>query len=203
MHIHSTHPSELAIGLSYDPSTQIPCLLEGSRKTSLTLGSDIECTSSSSSFHEVLPLHQYSRSLLRQRRSLQESWTRTFYAPLFSIHKESRVYDVRTESDGLEINTTSESETRSLVLPNSSGKFIGLRYGMLIYAKSTMGWKHTIQPFRLVPDDSLVFEFCKTGNVEGLQALFKLGHASPWDRNADGRTPLWVSNSSLQPWMNC
>lgn len=195
MHIHSDQHSELVVALSYDPGVPIHCIPGSSRKTLLTLTSEIECKSPNSSSHEVSRL-QNSRSLLHQKRSLQESWRRTFYAPLFSVHTESRTYNVRLELEGLETKPASESETRTLVLPNAGGRFIGLRYGMLIYAKSTMGWKHTIQPFRLVPDDSLVFEFCRTGNVEGLRALFKCSHASPWDRNSNGRTPLWVRTFS-------
>lgn len=58
---------------------------------------------------------------------------------------------------------------------------------------STQGWKSTLETFRAVPDGSLIFEFCKDNNVDGIKALFRRGEASKWDRNSLGQTPLHVS----------
>ena len=58
---------------------------------------------------------------------------------------------------------------------------------------STAGWKHTLETFRAVPDDSLMFEFCADGNIDGIKALLSRGEASVWDRDSFGQTPLHVS----------
>lgn len=58
---------------------------------------------------------------------------------------------------------------------------------------STAGWKHTLETFRAVPDDSLIFEFCADGNLDGIKALLNRGEASVWDRDSFGQTPLHVS----------
>jgi hypothetical protein len=70
---------------------------------------------------------------------------------------------------------------------------LGLRFAVqLAVSQSQMGWTHVIQTFRPIPDDSLIFDFCKVGNVEGIKTLFSRGEASPWDVDSDGWTPLHV-----------
>jgi hypothetical protein len=44
-----------------------------------------------------------------------------------------------------------------------------------------------------VSDDSLIFESCKLGNIDGVRLLLDKGEASTWDTNSQGRTPLHVS----------
>lgn len=69
---------------------------------------------------------------------------------------------------------------------------LGISHGLLVTARSTVGWRYTIEPFGAVPENALIFELCKLGNVDGVRLLLQRGEASPLDRDPMGRTPLWV-----------
>ncbi len=65
----------------------------------------------------------------------------------------------------------------------------------VMISKSTRGWQNNLssRAFRAVSDDALIFEFCTTGNVEGIRTLIARGDASVMDRDPRGWTPLHVS----------
>ena len=44
-----------------------------------------------------------------------------------------------------------------------------------------------------VPDDALIFEFCREGNLAGVKTLLSKGQASVRDVDSLGRTALFVS----------
>lgn len=69
---------------------------------------------------------------------------------------------------------------------------------MLVTARSTIGWQYTLQPFRAVPENALIFGLCRTGNSDGVKLLLERGEASPLDRDPMGRTPVWVAAKSLK-----
>ncbi|KAH7409134.1 hypothetical protein BKA64DRAFT_388235 [Cadophora sp. MPI-SDFR-AT-0126] len=70
----------------------------------------------------------------------------------------------------------------------------GLKYGIRVnFFQSPGSWKHTLNTFRPVPDDSLIFEFCRLGNIEGVQLLLERGQASTWDTNSEDETPLHLA----------
>ena len=71
---------------------------------------------------------------------------------------------------------------------------LGFHYGLhLGFLSFTQGLKTTLQTFCPVPDDALIFEFCKEGNVSAVRRLFSRGHASVRDTDSRGYTPLHVS----------
>jgi hypothetical protein len=51
---------------------------------------------------------------------------------------------------------------------------------------------YNIRPVHIVPDDALVFEFCREGDLNNIQRLFSKGLASPFDTNSNGATLLHV-----------
>lgn len=75
---------------------------------------------------------------------------------------------------------------------------LGVHYGIHLgfLSSSTQGWKNSLKTFCPVPDDALIFEFCRQGNVPGVRSLLSGGHASVRDTNARGYTPLHVSLTS-------
>ena len=92
------------------------------------------------------------------------------------------------EQDHLEY-TTSYS-----ISPASWLVRLGFQYGFhLSFLSSTRGWKNTLKPFCLVPDDALIFIFCNQGNIPAVTSLLSRGHASVKDTNSWGFTPLHVS----------
>ena len=71
---------------------------------------------------------------------------------------------------------------------------LGFHYGFhLGFLSSTQGWKNTLKTFCPVPDDALIFEFCRQGNVSAVRRLLSKGHASVRDTDSRGYTPLHVS----------
>ncbi len=135
-----------------------------------------------------------------QTRERQSSQSQGYHMviPFVSILAQSRTYVVKTVRSS-EVRETSESRVSFIVYPNASGKFLGMSRGILLSAASSSGWQYTIQPFRAVAEDSLIFEFCRKGNLEGVRTLFERREASPWDRDPTGQTPLWVRQYEHYP----
>lgn len=48
-------------------------------------------------------------------------------------------------------------------------------------------------PVRAIPENSLIFDFCKTGNMQGVQRLIARGDALVQDASSKGWAPLHVS----------
>lgn len=64
-----------------------------------------------------------------------------------------------------------------------------------LFRSTISGWKYQFNPFRLVPSDALIFEFCQNNNLAGVRSLLSRGDASVKDIDYRGRTPLHVRNS--------
>lgn len=43
-------------------------------------------------------------------------------------------------------------------------------------------WKYSFRTFRYIPEDALVVDFCKEGDLVNVQRMFEKGLASPYDR---------------------
>lgn len=124
-------------------------------------------------------------------------YTRT---PLGSIY-----FQIRTESEDATNETPSippsQRQTVSLIWhPASWAIRWGMAFGMQISVlQSHMGWKYPLSPIRSVPDDSLIFTFCRSGNVGAVRELLSRGDASVSDTDSYGNQPLHVSTSTLFP----
>lgn len=59
------------------------------------------------------------------------------------------------------------------------------------YMKSARGLRLTnLEAFRAVPDDAVVFQLAKLGNLDAIRVLFAHGEASLLDTDSQGWTPL-------------
>ena len=80
-----------------------------------------------------------------------------------------------------------------------------IKYGFAVGVVGRIARMHerpklSLEPYRAVPDDALVFEFAYGGNLDGLKALFKRGSASAYDTDSRGWTPLaWAAYSMGMP----
>ena len=70
-----------------------------------------------------------------------------------------------------------------------------LRFASLGYT----GWKINIRMPQLRPDSSQVFEYCKTGDIDGIRSLFFRGLASVIDVDSRGCTPLHIAAQHHHP----
>jgi len=131
---------------------------------------------------------------IREKRLVMEYFLGTIRAESNTVLQTSR------ETDGLtpcyEQNQY-EHTTSYTIYPATwlirLGFHCGLRLGFL--SSSTQGWKNTIMTFCPVPDDALIFEFSKEGNLSAVKKLLSGGHASVQDTDSQGYTPLHVSCS--------
>jgi len=82
--------------------------------------------------------------------------------------------------------------------PSTWVQAIGIHYGMkMMISSSFRGLECGMSTYRAVPDDAVIFDFCKEGNTSAVQNLFDKRLASPWDTNSRGLTPLFVSSNSI------
>lgn len=99
-----------------------------------------------------------------------------------------------------------EHETSYTIYPATWLVRMGVHYGLRLkfLSSSTQGWQTTLKAFCPVPDDAVIFEFCRQGNLPAVRSLLSAGHASVRDTDSRGYTPLHVSLSletkaELQP----
>jgi hypothetical protein len=115
-----------------------------------------------------------------------------------------RIY-IQTDTYKIVMNTSSDRETvdnRNLtehktVFTCHSARWL-LRRGFdsgidVLIMKAIQGWQYQMRTFRVVPYDSLIFEFCSNGNLDGLRSLLVRKEASPRDMNSYGWNPLHMS----------
>ena len=57
------------------------------------------------------------------------------------------------------------------------------------------GWDCYFRQYNVIPSNSPVFMYARSGDVMGLRELFEKNQASPWDCCDDGWTPLHVRDT--------
>ena len=107
--------------------------------------------------------------------------------------RETRVENYESSSD----QGQWENESKFTVYPAQWLTRLGFRCGLHFVqsVSSVKGWKNTLQTFRPVPDNSLIFKLCEEGNTSAVKELFSRGWASVRDTDSQGYTPLHVSYS--------
>ncbi|CAD6593136.1 MAG: hypothetical protein ASARMPREDX12_006859 [Alectoria sarmentosa] len=121
--------------------------------------------------------HAWVKRTLRVERSVMEYF-------LGTIRAESKT-QLRTarETDGLMPYCEQdqyENETSYTIYPAAWLIRLGVQYGLnfRFLSSSTQGWKTTLKAFCPVPDDALIFEFCKEGNVPAVRRYTPLHFAA-------------------------
>lgn len=52
------------------------------------------------------------------------------------------------------------------------------------------GWKQSLNTYRAVPDNAIIFGFCREESISAVGKLIQASQASVWDTDSCGRTPL-------------
>ena len=87
--------------------------------------------------------------------------------------------------------------TSFIFYPSSWLTRLGLGYGVEASLQNSKGgWKFDFNPIRAVPDDSLIFELCRDGDLMGVNRLLMRRDADLRDTSSRGWTPLHVSLSN-------
>lgn len=129
---------------------------------------------------------------LREEKSVMQYFLGTIRAESNTKLRTTR------ETDGLTPDCEQdqyEHETSYTIYPATWLIRLGIHRGLRLrcFSSSTQGWKNTLETICPVPDDALIFEFCKEGNVPAVRKLLAEGYASVRDTNSRGYTPLHVS----------
>ena len=98
-------------------------------------------------------------------------------------------------------HTQYEEESTLSIRPANWLKWLGVTCGLRLSlaSLSNRGWRYTLETFRPVPDDSLIFEFCQLGNLHGVTTLLSRGLASVKDTDSKGHTALHVGTTIKLP----
>jgi hypothetical protein len=131
--------------------------------------------------------------------TFRSSRTRCFQSLLTRFRFGTIISQTQSEKRSItidgEISTQYETTTTFIFYPASWLIKIGFKYGIeATTTNSKTGWKYSISPVQAVQNDSLIFRFCESGNVDAVRELFKNKEASVVDVNSTGWRPLHVSN---------
>ena len=112
----------------------------------------------------------------------------------FTVHLQSKTKIL--SSYHAENQRHYEQENSFTICPAQWLAKLGIPYASRVtISRSTMcGWQCKIVPFRLVPADASIFEFCATNNLSAVRSLLSRGEASVRDVDPEGWTPLHVSS---------
>jgi hypothetical protein len=85
--------------------------------------------------------------------------------------------------------------------PSSWLTKMGLGYGTeaSLTCSPAEGWKFNFAPLRAVPENSLIFDLCRRGEVNAVQLMLDRGDASVKDTSPRGWSPLHVCPPLKQP----
>lgn len=134
---------------------------------------------------------------LLTKRTLREWDTTTnyFFGTIYTCSTtkqlQSSMFDSQeTDDEDLHYEHQSSFVIRPAAWLVSLGLKSGLRVGL--FNSSVRGWKSSLDTFCAVPDDSLIFDLSRDGNLSAVRTLFSRGLASVRDTNSAGETPLFV-----------
>jgi hypothetical protein len=77
--------------------------------------------------------------------------------------------------------------------PSRLLQICGFESGLRMSITNSGLFDFQLSSYQAVPDNAAIFHFCKNGDINGIQGLFKDRLASPFDTNSKGLTPLFVS----------
>src|SRR4051794_21008630 len=112
--------------------------------------------------------------IMRKREQVHGGWRSRFQTPFMEIYSSVKSHKVVMNGSAPE-HTSIEKEAQFVLRPPAWFRAVEWSYGVQISAVFTSGWKYSLEPFRIVSENSLIFEFCRDGNLAGLRSLLKLG----------------------------
>lgn len=116
-----------------------------------------------------------------------------FETRLFQVYIRSRLIRVQTNKTlgDFDLDDRYETETSFRIHPN-------LWFFKTAFSLSCVRSNYSrltnlqFQIYNTRSDEALIFEFCSSGNVDGVKSLITRKEASPFDIDSDGWTPLHV-----------
>lgn len=142
-----------------------------------------------------------SRSVLPFRRAIRKNnkVVETFFGTFCMSSRTNLLLSNHSEdTERSEEGDCFEYENIFSLIPPSWLAQFGFTYGLsgCISQSPLSGPTVSLDVVRSVPDDAVIFDLCRNGNVACIQALLSRGQASARDVDSQGRTPLYVSSIS-------
>ena len=141
-----------------------------------------------------------SRNFIRNPKTKQSvvstySYMEHYFLVTVEVARKTKVWRSKDWSTVGHTEGTYVSETIYVVRPATWLLRLGFSYGIRLSSiDSTQGWRQTLEPFRPVPDNALIFTLCEDGNIVGVRNLIVQGRASIRDTDSSGWSPLHVSD---------
>lgn len=139
----------------------------------------------------IYPSGLPSRRVIGQNDKVVE----TFFGTFRMSSKSSLLLSDYSEPVCSEKGDSVEYENVFRLTPPSWLARFGFTYGLSgrISQSPLSGPRLALDVVRSVPDDAVIFDLCREGNLGCVQALLSEGQASAKDVDSQGRTPLYVS----------
>ena len=105
-----------------------------------------------------------------------------------------RVSTLRLATKSAAVGGDFQITTSFIFYPSTWLMRIGLGRGVEASLRNSKGgWKFEFNPIMAVPDDSLIFELCRDGDIMGVERLLRRRDADLRDTSSQGWTPLHVN----------
>ncbi|ESZ97746.1 hypothetical protein SBOR_1871 [Sclerotinia borealis F-4128] len=134
----------------------------------------------------------FKRQITAHTSSRTTSWETECQTPIFSFRVSSASSKV-TRTHGLGSQEAVNTRIGVVFYPAKWLYRLGVSFGIRMSASVDNGWMFTFSSFGAVPEDALIFDLCRQGNVAGINILLNRGDASLECENPQGRTPLWTA----------
>ena len=173
--------------------------LSKNESTTSRLLTNVENGHSTHSHRDKTPHEPHKQASTEGARTTREHITRNLFGAIIITTITRSLRSRFVDEDYSDEECQYEHESNLRILPAQWLLKLGLNYAYNIstYDSSTRPWQFSITPINLVPDDALIFEFCKEGNLELVRDLFSRNLASVRDVDSGGYTALHVSHGSL------
>ena len=139
----------------------------------------------------------------KQQNRLIKQYRATKKNIMGTIHIVSEAHEISKDWNTRAFHTIHNIEheyiTEIVLLPSQWLIMLGLKLGYILrlISSSTSGWQSSLRALHVVPEDALIFDFYRDGNLGAVRTLCERGLALVNDIDSRGRTPLYVSRSSF------
>ncbi|CAD6448806.1 b0dd9802-009d-4c6c-a18f-d0a4bb4da8d4 [Sclerotinia trifoliorum] len=137
-------------------------------------------------------VNDIKKQIIGHTSSKTRLWETDGQTPIFSF-RVSSASTKTTSANELSSHETIETRIGIVFYPAKWLYRLGVTMGIRMSATVDNGWMFTFSSFGAVPEDALIFDLCRQGNVAGVKILLGRGDASLECENPQGKTPLWTA----------
>ncbi|GFG10290.1 putative ankyrin repeat protein RF_0381 [Aspergillus udagawae] len=147
---------------------------------------------------ERIEQENFTTQMVNFSRSYSNTSEAVYTLCLGSLSVKSQSVTLRPairKSDAAQTEYRTEKKTFTL----RSAEWLSSRIIELQAVRQGSQWTFNLRPWQVVSPDSMLFDFCREGDLRNVQRLFTKGLASPFDVTPDGDTALHFAALSGNP----